>query len=203
MKSLKNFFTTIIVAIILSCVYYSCSSSSGNKKEEAVVPLNVLQEANLFVVSKTGSEFFHNYIAPDFVKTKHSPPYYEMVYNLYIPEKPYVNALITFTVDGEGKVVESRDIIGIPNCNKSPALCNWQVDKDYAVGIAEAEGLEKGIKDWQITFVWNPERQIYVWRILTVIREFQGDFGYRGSGKEMLIDPVNGEVLSLTGWQIN
>jgi hypothetical protein len=82
-------------------------------------------------------------------------------------------------------------------------LCDWQVDSDGAIRIAETEGLEKGIKDWQFAFVWNPERQIYVWRILTVIREFQGDFGYRGSGKEMLIDPVSGEMLSLTGWQIN
>ena len=35
-----------------------------------------------------------------------------MVYNLYILEKPYVNALITFTVDEAGKAIESRDIIG-------------------------------------------------------------------------------------------
>jgi hypothetical protein len=203
MKSLKNSFTVFITVTILGTVYYSCGSSNKGKQEGTDVPLNVLQEANLFVVSKAGAEFFHNYIKPDLVKTKHSPPYYEMVYNLYIPDKPYVNTFITFTVDEAGKIVETRDIIGIPNCNKRPALCNWQVDKDKAVAIAEAEGLEKGIKDWQIKFVWNPERQIYVWRILTVIREFQGDFGYRGSGKEMLIDPVNGEVLSLTGWQVN
>jgi hypothetical protein len=192
-----------ITVIILSTVYYSCGSSNNGNQEGADVPLNVLQEANLFIVSKTGPEFFHNYIVPDLVKTKHSPLYYEMVYRLYLPAKPYVNTLITFTVDEAGKIVETRDIIGIPNCNKGPAVCDWQVDKDNAIRIAEAEGLEKGIKDWQIKFVWNPERQIYVWRILTVIREFQGDFGYRGSGKEMLIDPVNGEVLSLTGWQVN
>jgi hypothetical protein len=203
MKSLKSSFTAFIAIIILSCSYYACSSSSSDIKNETDVPLHVLQEANLFIVSKTGAEFFHNYIAVDNVKTKHSPPYYEMVYNLYIPEKPYVNTSITFTVDEAGKVVESKDIIGIPNCNKNPLLCDWQVDSDGAIRIAETEGLEKGIKDWQFAFVWNPERQIYVWRILTVIREFQGDFGYRGSGKEMLIDPVSGEMLSLTGWQIN
>jgi hypothetical protein len=203
MKSIKNSFTVFITVSILSTVYYSCGSSNKGKQGKTDVPLNVLQEANLFVVSKTGAEFFHNYIAVNHAKTKHLPPYYEMVYRLYIPDKPYVNTSITFTVDEAGKVVETRDIIGIPNCNKNPTLCNWQVNKDSAVAIAKAEGLEEGIKNWQIKFVWNPERQIYVWRILTVIREFQGDFGYRGSGKEMLIDPVNGEVLSLTGWQIN
>ena len=203
MKSLKNSFTTFMVVIILSSICQSCSRSTSKKQEKTDVPLHVLQEANLFIISKTGAEFFHNYIAVDNIKTKHSPPYYEMVYNLYIPEKPYVNTSITFTVDETGKVIESRDILGIPNCNKNPSLCDWQFNRDGAVQIAETEGLEKGIKDWQIAFVWNPERQIYVWRILTVIREFQGDFGYRGSGKEMLIDPVSGEVLSLTGWQVN
>lgn len=203
MKSLKNSITVLIAAIFLSAVYYSCGTSNSKKQEEPVIPLNVLQEANLFIVSKTSAEFFHNYISLDKMKTKHSPPYYRMSYNLYIPEKPYVKSSITFTVDEMGKVVESRDIIGIPNCNKNPVLCDWQVDKEGAVQIAQKEGLEKGIKDWQIAFVWNPERNIYLWRILTVIREFQGDFGYRGSGKEMLIDPVSGEILSLTGWQIN
>jgi hypothetical protein len=203
MKSLKNPYTTFLVITILSCVYYSCSRSSSGKQEGTNIPLNILQEANLFIVSKTGAKFFHNYITVDFVKTKHSPPYYKMAYNLYIPEKPYVNSLITFTVDSAGNVVESRDMIGIPNCEKNPSLCNWQVDKDSAVVIAEAQSLEKGIKDWQIAFIWNPERQMYLWRILTVIREFQGDFGYRGSGKEMLVDPVNGEVISLSGWQVN
>ena len=203
MRPAKNSFAIFLAITILSCVYYSCSRSSSGKQEGTDVPLNVLQEANLFVVSKTGAKFFHNYITVNFVKTKHSPPHYEMVYNLFVPEKPYVNTLITFTVDSTGNVVESRDIIGIPNCEKNPSLCNWQVDKASAVVIAEREGLERGIKDWQIAFLWNPERQIYVWRILTVIREFQGDFGYRGSGKEMLIDPVNGEVLALNGWQIN
>ena len=203
MKLLTKTLIAIIPVIVFGFVYYSCSCSDCGKKEEAVIPLTVLQEANLFIVSKIGAKFFHDYIAVDFTKTKHSPPYYNMVYNLYIPEKSYVNTFISFTVDSAGNVVESRDIIGIPNCEKKPSLCNWQVDKDSAAVIAEAHGLEKGIKNWQITFLWNPERQMYVWRILTVIREFQGDFGYRGSGKEMLIDPVSGEVLALNGWQVN
>ncbi len=102
MKSLKNSYTTFLAITILSCVYYSCSRSSSGKQEGTNVPLNVLQEANLFIVSKTGAKFFHNYITVDFVKTKHFPPYYEMAYNLYIPEKPYVNTSISFTVDGAG-----------------------------------------------------------------------------------------------------
>jgi hypothetical protein len=125
-----------------------------------------------------------------------------MAYQLYMPEKPFVNTTITFTVDSVGKVVKNRDIIGIPNCRTKPSECNWQIDKEGAIQIAKRYGLEKGIKDWQVGFIWNPERQIYVWHILSTIREFSGDFGYRGNGKEMLIDPVFGDVLALNDWKI-
>ena len=125
-----------------------------------------------------------------------------MAYRLYVPEKPYVNTVITFSVDSIGNVVKKRDIIGIPNCKEKPTDCNWRVDRKSAVSIAERYGLEKGIKDWQVGFIWNPERQIYVWHILSTTREFSGDFGYRGSGKEMLIDPVFGDVIALNDWNI-
>jgi len=62
--------------------------------------------------------------------------------------------------------------------------------------------LAKGIKEWQVKFIWNPERQFYVWYILSTIREFTGDFGYRGTGKEMIIDPVSGKVLAMNDWNI-
>ena len=191
---------TLIITV--SLLFYSCSCSSCSKEEEATVPLDVLEKANSFIISKTGEDFFKKHITPDFVRTKHSAPYYEMAYQLYMPEKPFVNTTITFTVDSVGKVVKNRDIIGIPNCRTKPSECNWQVDKEGAIQIAKRYGLEKGIKDWQVGFIWNPERQIYVWHILSTIREFSGDFGYRGNGKEMLIDPVFGDVLALNDWKI-
>ena len=199
----KNYIKVFVAVAVLGCLYYSCGHTSSNKQMETDIPINIIQEANLFVVSKTGAKFFHNYISLDKIKTKHYPPNYQMVYNLFIPDKPFVKSLITFSVDSSSMVIATRDILGIPNCNKNPALCDWQVDKDSALAIAEEQGLAKGIKDWKIAFLWNPERQMYVWRILTTLREFQGDFGYKGSGKEMLINPANGDVLALTGWQIN
>lgn len=196
LKYLLAAFIFFAIGINLS----SCSPDSG-KQREAIVPFEVLHKANVFIISKTGLEFFTNYIATNFAKSKYIPPYYEVAYNLYIPEKPYVNALITFTVDGNGNVIKDRDIIGIPNCKNKPAQCNWQIDKDTAINIAEENGFAKGIKEWQVKFIWNPERQIYVWYILSTIREFTGDYGYRGIGKEMIIDPANGEMLALNDWK--
>ena len=125
-----------------------------------------------------------------------------MVYRIYIPEKPYVNNRITFTVDSVGNVIKERDIIGIPNCIIHPSQCDWNFDREAVIAIAEKYGLEKGIKDWQVGFIWNPERQIYVWHILSTLREMKGDYGYRGSGKEMIIDPVSGDILALNDWNV-
>ena len=202
MKLFLKFVLSIITVLVISWTFYSCSCSNCTKKEEASVPIDVLNKANEFIISRTGEEFFTSYITPDFVRTKRTPPYYQMAYHLYVPEKPYVNTIITFTVDSIGNLVKKRDIIGIPNCMNKPTDCNWQIDRDAAVLIAERYGLEKGVKDWQVGFIWNPERQIYVWHILSTIREFSGDFGYRGTGKEMLIDPVHGDILALNDWSI-
>jgi len=201
MKTTK-LLSSLILFFVISVIIYSCSCSSCGKKEEANIPLDILNKANAFVISKTGEVFFNDYITPDFTKIKHTPPYYEMFYRMYIPEKPYVNTKIYFTVDTTGNVVEKNDIFGIPECVKSPSKCNWQIDKSMAIEIAKKNNLEEGVKDWQVGFIWNPERKIYVWHILSTIREFEGDFGYRGSGKEMIINPVTGELLAVNDWHI-
>ena len=199
MKYLKFFLIYAVLATLIFIIY-SCSCSNCSKQEETVVPIDVLKKANAFIISKTGEEFFDNYIAPDFVRTKYTPPYYNMTYNLRMPEKPYVNNKITFTVDSVGNIVKERDIIGIPNCNAHPSQCNWNLDMEAAIDVATKYGLEKGVKDWQVDFIWNPERQIYVWHIVTVLREIEGDYGYRGIGKDMVIDPVTGDILTVNDW---
>lgn len=201
MKHLKTFCTALILAALYFLIY-SCSCSSCGKKEEANVPLDVLKKANTFIISRTGETFFNSYITPDFSRTKHTPPYYEMVYRLYMPEKPFVNNKITFTVDSIGNIIKKRDIIGIPVCDDFPSQCDWKIDKESAISIAKKNNLDDGVNEWKVGFIWNPERQIYVWHILSTIHEIEGDFGYRASGKEMLIDPVNGDVLAINEWHI-
>ena len=203
MKLLLKMLVIFCVVFAISWVITSCSCSSCGKEQEANVPLNILNHANSFIISKTGEEFFHKYITPDFSRTKHLPPYYEMAYRLFVPEKPYVSSIIRFTVDSVGFIVKDRDILGIPNCAVHPTQCNWQIDKETAILLAEKYGLEKGVKDWDVGFIWNPERQIYVWHVLSTTREFEGDFGYRANGKEMIIDPVSGDVLGINDWKLN
>ena len=77
--------TLIATALLISFLIYSCSCLSCGTSEEANVLLDVLEKADSFIVSKTGEQFFKNYITADFFRTKHIAPYYEMVYRLYIP----------------------------------------------------------------------------------------------------------------------
>ncbi len=192
----------IVTALLVGFLIYSCSCTSCGSKEEANVPLDVLEKADSFIVSKTGEQFFNNYLTVDFFRSKHTAPYYEMVYRLYIPEKSYVDVLIKFTVDSVGNVVENRDIIGIPNCRFYPQECEFNIDEQTARQIAAENSLGEGIKEWKVGFIWNAKYDKYVWHILSTLEEMEGEFGYRAKGKEAIIDPSNGEVIALNDWNI-
>ena len=60
--------------------------------------------------------FLKNIFLPILSELKYTPPYYFLTYRLIIPEKPYVNTVIQFSVDSNGNVIKDRDIIGIPDC---------------------------------------------------------------------------------------
>jgi hypothetical protein len=126
-----------------------------------------------------------------------------MAYKLFIPEKPYVKAIIKFTVDSVGNVLKNRDIVGIPKCRYFPEECNFKIDKETASLIASEKGLKEGVKEWDAGFLWDFKRERYVWKILSTISEFGGEDNYKATGQEMIIDPTNGEVLALNDWKIN
>jgi hypothetical protein len=183
--------------------FSSCKCLSCSKEDEAVIPVDVLAKADSFIISSTGKEFFSKYITADFYLSKHTPPYYEMAYRLYMPEKPYVNSVIKFTVDSVGNVIKNRDIVGIPACRFFPEECNFNIDEQTARIIANEMGLKDGIKEWQAGFLWDFERKRYVWKILSTLDEIGSDENYKATGQEIVIDPADGEVLALNDWRIN
>ena len=205
MKNKRLITVSILSAVILITVSLltSCKCLSCGNGEEAEVPLEVLAKADSFIISTTGKGFFDKYITVDFFKTKHTPPYYEMAYKLFMPEKPYVNAIIKFTVDSVGSLMKNRDIVGIPKCRYFPDECNFNIDEQKAKLIAGEKGLKEGIKEWDAGFLWDSKRERYVWKILSTLDEFGGEDNYRANGQEMVIDPANGEVLALNDWRIN
>lgn len=201
---MKKITMLLIAGLIITTgiINISCSCSSCSKQEQASVPLDVLNKSNEFIIGKTGEEFFNKYITPDFVRTKYTPPYYEMAYRFFMPEKDYVVATIKFTVDSAGNVLKDREIIGIPDCKNNPSDCNFNIDKENAIQIARESGLKAGIKDWDVGFIWNPQLQKYVWHVLSTLQESEGELGYRGSGQEAIINPVTGELIEIHDWHV-
>ena len=112
-STLKILFVFSALLLTSVTILTSCKCRACEDQEQGSVPLEVLTKADSFIVASTGKDFFDNYITADFARTKHTPPYYEMAYKFYMPEKPYVDAVIKFTVDSVGNVLMNRDIVGI------------------------------------------------------------------------------------------
>jgi len=193
----------IISALISIAVLTSCKCRTCQDQEQDSVPLEILTKADSFIIASTGKEFFQSYITPDFARTKHTPPYYEMAYKFFMPDKPYVDAIIKFTVDSVGNVIKNRDIVGIPRCLNFPEECDFNIDEQTARQIASNLGLKDGVKEWDTGFMWDFKFNRYVWRILSTLTELGSDENYKATGQEMLIDPNSGEVLALNDWRIN
>lgn len=193
----------IIAALISIAVLTSCKCRTCQDQEQDSVPLEILTKADSFIIASTGKEFFKSYITPDFARTKHTPPYYEIAYKFFMPDKPYVDAIIKFTVDSVGNVIKNRDIVGIPRCLNFPEECDFNIDEQTARQIASNLGLKDGVKEWDAGFMWDFKFNRYVWRILSTLTELGSDENYKATGQEMLIDPNSGEVLALNDWRIN
>lgn len=194
----------LIIAVLISiAVLTSCKCRTCQDQEQDSVPLEILTKADSFIIASTGKEFFQSYITPDFARTKHTPPYYEMAYKFFMPDKPYVDAIIKFTVDSVGNVIKNRDIVGIPRCLNFPEECDFNIDEQTARQIAGNLGLKDGVKEWDTGFMWDFKFNRYVWRILSTLTELGSDENYKATGQEMLIDPNSGEVLALNDWRIN
>jgi len=195
---LLSVFIILLVSVLTACKCRACDD-----QEQASVPIEVLAKADSFIIASNSKEFFDKYITVDFYRTKHTPPYYEMAYKFFMPEKPYVDATIKFTVDSVGNVLINRDIVGIPRCKNFPEECDFNIDEQTARQIASDMELKEGMKEWEAGFLWDFKLKRYVWRILSTLTEFSSGDNYKATGQEMVIDPNTGDVLALNDWRVN
>ena len=202
---LKIFSFDVIIFLLLSFILFfnGCSCKPCSEKEEAQIPIEVLKKADQFIISKTGNDFFKKYITADFLQSKHIAPNYLMVYKFYMPEKPFVDELIRFTVDSSGKVITQYEVVGIPDCNSDPMGCDFVVDEKIAKQIANENGLPEGIKDWKVDFVWEAKYNKYVWKIISTNKETVLQDHDRAEGELIMIDPSNASVIEKESWRVN
>jgi len=193
----------VIIAISFSLLINGCNCIPCSEKEEAQIPLDVLKKTDQFIISKTGDDFFKKYITADFFQSKHIAPNYLMVYKFYMPEKPFVDELIRFTVDSTGKVLTQYEVVGIPDCNTNLIDCDFVVDDKIAKQIATENGLPKGIKDWKVDFVWEAKYNKYVWKIISTNKETVLQDHDRAEGELIIINPSNASIIEKESWKVN
>jgi hypothetical protein len=205
MKNFKNEILisvlSVLVVVVSGITFYSCSCGCG-AANNSDIPVDILTKADDYIISKTGKDFFNNYISPDFSLIKYNAPNYRMVYRFFIPEKPYVDELIKFTVDSAGNINRAEEISGIPDFKNNPESCNFSIDKKTAIQIARDSGLEEGVIEWKYGLVWDSGLQKYTWHILSTFSQSGAANDYKGNGKELVIDPGNGKILATNIWHI-
>jgi Peptidase propeptide and YPEB domain len=192
----------LLTGLVLSgtFTFYTCSCSCTESQSE--IPKQVLNRSNHFIISKVGQDYFDKYIKPDYQDTRKISSHYDMVYSFKIPDKPYVNTKIKFSVDTTGQLLNKESVIGLPDCLSNPEKCEFNIDEEQAKAIAEKNDLKQGIKDWKVEFKWESKYNQYVWSILSTFQEAQGSFGFRGNGEIMLIDPNTGDIISQNPWHV-
>ncbi len=198
MKKIKFYFILFLIFYAFGCTCKTCLKNSYDFE----LPEHVKQNAENYIIEKTGKTFFDNYIFPDYINSKKIGNNYELHYILTIPGKDFVKEPIIFTVDTNGNILQNFEIIGIPDCYENPEDGTFNITEKEAENIAINAGLSKGIKKWKIDFLWSAEFAKYVWHILSINSEMHYDDGYKASGEEIIINPYDGKIIAHRNWSI-
>ena len=201
MKKIINYIFLSAVLAAVSVIAFSCSCNCG-VNHEVTIPETVMKNAEKFISQKTTKDFFEKYVSIDLSKSQKYQLGYYLAYKIRIPEKPFVDGLILIYADSLGNITPERGVVGIPNCSSNPAECAFEIDEKKATQIATDAGLEPGIKEWKKMFVWSDKYQAYTWVILSTFEETQGTNGFRGNGREIVINAATGSVIDNKEWYI-
>lgn len=200
----------ILGLIFATCFYYyGCSCSCGAEQNVIIddqfikLPAKIRENADRYLMSRTGSEFFDAYITFDGSKTTFQEPLYRVEYTWLNSEKPDFTGTIVFFIDTAGTVSNMIEPEGIPLCNYAPEDCLFKISSEEAKQKALEAGIKTAERPLIAKFEWNPSKSRYLWSVVSVLYESQGSQGFRGNGQEALIDPGTGAVISIKDWKVN
>ncbi len=192
-----------ITALLLGFVIFSCSTKNvEDSNNSSIVPDSIITKGNDYLISIVGKDFFEQNIKFDREKSSQIKSNYQLYYNFQIAGLEYIDEEIYFFLDNSGKLVEKYDVVGVPNCNRKPEECDFNISKNKAIEISKGEGMQDGIKDWIVDFEWDSQLRRYAWHIRSTYREIgEGEF-YKASGEEAIISTNDGKVLKFRKWNI-
>jgi len=168
-------------------------------------PGGVYVPAKAAIVARMGVEIVEKYVAPlsaqnfepqpGCVETPQTcseafrKPYAWVIFRFRIPDISFVDVDIACVVDRDGKVWE---LSGAPDCVNHPQECRFPIGEAAARSIASKAGLEPGLGQWRVKFLWNYGFESYIWGISNTLHEH--------NGRSVLIDANDGRVLGIHEW---
>ena len=200
---LTPFAKIFTISVLLIILFDACSCKTCDLYSEDIqVPDYIFNATNKLIIEKVGSEFFEKYIHADYLNSKKKNEFYEVRYNFRMLDYDFVNEEILIVMDSAGRVVPDVEPIGIPNCSLDEAGCNFDIDKERAIELGVTNNLPEGIKEWAVEFRWSDVVGQYIWHVISTAEESGEDENYKASGEEIMINPINGEVLKRRKWKI-
>jgi hypothetical protein len=201
------------------------ASAHGRQAMSAMeCPSEILNFARAHVVAKFGEPFFRDYmvletcryqpnsdraVAESLLATENPAtpravpvrfegpkgPHWSVSYRLRMESRPWVDGLVSLSVDSTGSVVSPTGIYGVCDCVKRPASCDFSVTESTAVAAAKRAGLEPGLRPWSARFQWvaGLDEPRFAWVIQNTTK--LSEDGWTGSGRMLTIDAATAEVI--------
>lgn len=182
---------------------------------------SIIKKSTDFIKSRVGEKYFNTFIKFDSDKSfyrkshriDHPPlcseklkyPHYFTVYNVQIPDMGKDLVQIELITDTLGNIISECFIDKIPNCPENNCWNYFPVIKrEDAIRIASKNGLEKGIKDWIVSFQFYAEDfNNYVWAIKNYISfNNPNNNESRSSGEVIYISAIDGTVVQRNFWAV-
>jgi len=223
----RRIFVAILVSVFLlggvggAFLFFSKEPFLETRRDEDIeiekegLPDIVIKNAEEFIISRVGADFFNNYISLDREKSRHQQedtfcinnpdscseylqkPHYLVFYLFEIPEKPFISEIIEIALFETGEIIEEREE-KLPDCVESPTKCKFPIDEEEALSIAEKEGLKRGAREWETSFHWYAgDIKNYVWTVSNTLRDSRT---FR-SGENIVINANTGELIEISEWE--
>jgi hypothetical protein len=181
---------------------------------------SIINKSTDFIKSRVGEKYFNSFIIFDPNKSfyrksyriDHPPqcseilkyPHYSIVYNVQIPDMGKESIQIELITDTLGNIISECFIDKIPNCPENNCWNYFpKIKKDEAIQIAKSSGLEKGLKDWIVSFqFFTGDFNNYVWSIKNYLSFNNPSNESRSSGEIICISANDGTVVQRSFWAV-
>ena len=200
---------SVSVTAVLAVIALLCPAA-GSIDAPHDIPDTILDAAAMHLKSRVGEDFYLAYLRfnpqkSQFVEARDesllsgrsdrrfAKAHYVLVFDFRMPQHGFVDHQVICITYVDGTLLDFR---AVPDCVTDPRECRFPIDEARAREIAASEGLEPGIKEWEIRFFWNYGYLTYIWIVSNTLEE-KPDYA---TGHNVVIDANSGDVYPATSW---